>query len=63
MSKLTEHEITRIHQEVRREADAAKSDTKKLDEARNRALDRADRREYAQRKFKVGGERRWRETF
>jgi len=45
--------------EARKEVQA---ESKKLDESRARALDRADRREYAQRKFKIGGESRWRET-
>jgi hypothetical protein len=41
---------------------AAQTDARTLDSARGRALDRADRREWAERKFAVGGEFRWQET-
>lgn len=40
----------------------AQADVTKLSNARDRALDRADRREWAQKKFAVGGESRWFET-
>jgi hypothetical protein len=59
---MREHEIGQVHREVRREADAHRTEERQLDAARERALDRADRREWAERKFAVGGETRWQET-
>lgn len=59
---MNERQIDKHHADVKQHADAARGDEKKLSQSRDRALERADRREYAQRKFKVGGERRWRET-
>jgi hypothetical protein len=59
---MNEQQIDKHHADVRQAADAARGDEKKLRESKDRTLDRADRREWAQRKFKVGGESRWRET-
>jgi len=44
------------------ERHAARADDSKLTAARDRALERADRREWSQRKFAIGGEFRWQET-
>ena len=57
--KLTEHEITKHHQDVKNVADQVRGERKALDQARDRALDRADRREWAHKRR--GDERRWRE--
>lgn len=59
---MREHDVTQVHRLVRAEADAARRDERRLHETRDRALDRADRREWAERKFVVGGETRWQET-
>lgn len=55
----------RIDEAIRRgsgERLATLAEQQTLSSARDRALDRADRREWAQRKFVVGGETRWQET-
>jgi hypothetical protein len=57
--KLTEHEIKKHHEDAKRVADQVRNDQRKLDQSRDRALDRADRREWAHRTR--GDERRWRE--
>lgn len=59
---MREREVQHIHDAVRREGDAHRADEKTLTSARDRALERADRREWSQRKFAVGGEFRWQET-
>lgn len=55
----------RIDEAIRRgsgERLAAQAEEKILSFTRDRALDRADRREWADKKFVVGGEFRWQET-
>lgn len=55
----------RIDEAIRRGSGdrlAALAEEKNLVSTRDRALDRADRREWSQKKFVVGGEFRWRET-
>jgi hypothetical protein len=59
---MNEREITKHHLEVRHEADAMRAEDRKLSQTKDRTLDRADRREWAQKKFAVGGEFRWQET-
>lgn len=59
---MREHDVKQIHTQVRQEAQSHRADERKLDDARGRAMDRADRREWAQKKFAVGGEFRWKET-
>lgn len=54
--------IDRAVERLSGERIAAKAEEKTLETSRNRALDRADRREWAQKKFVVGGEFRWQET-
>lgn len=57
--KMTERQIAEHHADVKRVADRVRADEKKLTESRDRALDRADRREWAHKRR--GDERRWRE--
>ena len=57
--RLTEHEIKEHHRDVKQAADEVRSEQKKLEQTRDRALDRADRREWAHKRR--GDERRWRE--
>lgn len=57
--KLTEHQIAQHHADAKRIADQVRAEEKKLAESRDRALDRADRREWAHKRR--GDERRWRE--
>ena len=57
--RMSDREIDKHRAEVKAEAAVAKADRKKLDESRDRALDRADRREWAHKRR--GDERRWRE--
>lgn len=59
---MNERQIAAHHAEVKQAADAVRGDDRKLAQTRDRALDRADRREWAQKKFAVGGEFRWQET-
>lgn len=62
MGRMSDHEVSQVHREVRQAGDEHRADVRRLDVARERALDRADRREWAERKFAVGGEARWQET-
>ena len=59
MSKLSDREIEKHHLDVKHVADEVKADQQKLDQVKDRALDRADRREWAHKRR--GDERRWRE--
>lgn len=59
---MNEREIAAHHADVRQQADAQRADDRKLSATRDRTLDRAERREWAQRKYAVGGEFRWMET-
>ncbi len=60
--KLSDRQIDVMTARASVERHAARTDDNKLSSARDRALDRADRREWSQRKFAVGGEFRWQET-
>jgi hypothetical protein len=60
--RMNEREIDKHHADVRQAANAVRGDEKKLLDARDRTLDRAERREWAAKRFVVGGEYRWQET-
>jgi hypothetical protein len=59
---MRESEISAHHADVKQQADLQRADNRKLDSSRERALDWADRREWAQKKYAIGGELRWQET-
>jgi hypothetical protein len=60
--KASDRMIDHISARAAVERHAAQSEDRNLDAVRGRALDRADRREWSQKKFAVGGEFRWQET-